>query len=49
MSAKASLIAVGTELTTGFVRDANLYYLAQRLDAMGIEVVASEMIPTIAL
>ena len=45
MSAKASLIAVGTELTTGFVRDANLYYLAQRLDAMGIEVVASEMIP----
>lgn len=45
MSAKASLVAVGTELTTGFVRDANLYYLAQRLDDMGIEVVTSEMIP----
>ena len=45
MLANASLVAVGTELTTGFVRDANLYYLAQQLDAMGIRVLSSQMIP----
>ncbi len=45
MVSNASLVAVGTELTTGFVRDANLYYLAQQLDAMGIRVLSSQMIP----
>lgn len=45
MLEKVALIAVGTELTTGFVRDANLYYLAQQFDAMGMQVVSSQMIP----
>ncbi len=42
---KAAIIAVGTELTTGFVRDTNIYYLAKELDALGIEVTTTTMLP----
>lgn len=42
---KAAIVAVGTELTTGFVRDANVYYLAKELDALGIEVTTTTMLP----
>ena len=42
---KVSILAVGTELTTGFVRDANIYYLTRALDTMGLEVVTATLLP----
>lgn len=42
---KVSILAVGTELTTGFVRDANIFYLTKALDAMGLEVLTATMLP----
>lgn len=42
---RASILSVGTELTTGFVRDTNIYYLSRALDALGITVVSATMLP----
>lgn len=42
---RVSIVAVGTELTTGFVRDTNIYYLSQALDALGLEVCSATMLP----
>lgn len=42
---RATILSVGTELTTGFVRDTNIYYLSRALDALGITVVSATMLP----
>lgn len=45
MPSKVAIVAVGTELSTGFVRDANIYYLTRALDAMGLEVQTATLLP----
>ncbi len=42
---RAAIVAVGTELTTGFVHDINIHYLSAELDSLGYEVCLCVMIP----
>ena len=42
---KASILAVGTELTTGQITNRNAAWISERLTSLGVEVVLHETVP----